>query len=308
MIYDGRLLAGVTVLAAVVEAGTFARAGQALGLTASGVSRAVSRLEARVGVRLLQRTTRALRLTDEGRRFYDQVNPHLAGIEEAAAEAAGAVGAVRGRLRVNVDAFFSRVVLADHLADFLARYPDLSLEMITRDSLGDLVADGFDLAVRFGEPRPGNLVARKLLETRILTVAAPAYIAAHGRPAEPLDVAGHACIDFYDAVSGRPYDWEFRRGEEVLPVPIAARLLVSDPDTMLGACRAGAGVAQILALGTQHLIESGVLVDLFPDWSDERFPLYALYPSRRHRAAKASAFVDFCLDVLARPPAAAAGV
>jgi len=112
MPFDGRLLSGVTVLSAVIEAGTIARAADALGLTASAVSRAISRLEARVGVRLLERTTRSLSLTDEGRRFYERVGPHLAGIEEAATEASGSAGIVRGRLRVNVDPFFSRIVLS----------------------------------------------------------------------------------------------------------------------------------------------------------------------------------------------------
>jgi DNA-binding transcriptional LysR family regulator len=301
MPYDGRLLSGVTVLAAVIEAGTLVRAAEALGITASGVSRAVSRLEARVGVRLLERTTRSLTLTDEGRRFYERVGPHLSGIEEAALEASGSANIVRGRLRVNVDPFFSRVVLAAQVAKFLARYPAVSLELIMRDAVGDLVADGFDLALRFGEPPSGTFVARKLIETRVLTVASPAYIAAHGRPRHPSDVADHACIDFYDAANARPYDWEFRKGREVLPVKIAARLLVSDSGTMLGACEAGAGIGQILALGTRHLIDSGALVELFPEWSGELFPLHALYPSRHHRAAKVRAFIDFCLEVIGQP-------
>lgn len=303
MPYDGRLLSGVTVLAAVVDAGTLVRAAEALGITASGVSRAVSRLEARVGVRLLDRTTRSLALTDEGRRFYERVGPHLSGIEEAAIEASGSANIVRGRLRVNVDPFFSRVVLAAQLAKFLARYPEVSLELIMRDSVGDLVADGFDLALRFGEPPSGTFVARRLIETRVLTVASPAYIAAHGRPRHPSDVAGHACIDFYDAANARPYDWEFRKGREVIPVKVAARLLVSDSGTLLGACEAGAGIAQILALGTRHLIDSGTLIELFPEWSGELFPLHALYPSRHHRAAKVRAFIDFCLEVLDQPRA-----
>jgi DNA-binding transcriptional LysR family regulator len=298
MPYDGRLLSGVTVLAAVIEAGTIVRAAEALGLTSSGVSRAVSRLEARVGVRLLDRTTRSLSLTDEGRRFYERVGPHLAGIEEAAIEASGSANIVRGRLRINVDPFFSRIVLAARLATFLARYPQVKLELIMRDSVGDLVADGFDLALRFGDPPPGSLVARKLIETRILTVAAPAYIAAHGRPKHPSDLAAHACIDFYDAAHGRAYDWEFRRGAEVLPVKFESRLLLSDSGSMLGACEAGAGIAQIMDLGTRHLLESGALVELFPDWPGEVFPLYAVYPSRQHRAAKVRAFIDFCLDVI----------
>ncbi len=241
MPYDGRLLAGVTVLAAVIEAGTLVRAAEALGITASGVSRAVSRLEARVGVRLLDRTTRSVTLTDEGRRFYERVGPHLSGIEAAAIEASGSASVVRGRLRVNVDPFFSRIVLAGQVVKFLDRYPDVSLELIMRDSVGDLVADGFDLAVRFGEPPAGTFVARKLIETRVLTVASPAYLAAHGRPRHPSEIVRHACIDFYDAAHGRPYDWEFRRGREVLPIKLTARLLVSDSGTLLGACEAGAG-------------------------------------------------------------------
>ena len=298
MAYDGRLLAGVTVLAAVVEAGSLARAAEALGLSPSGVSRAVSRLEARVGVRLLDRTTRSLSLTDEGRRFHAQVGPHLDGIEAAALEAAGSAAVVRGRLRINVDPFFSRIVLAGHLADFLARHPQVALELIMRDSVGDLVADGFDLALRFGDPPASSFVFRKLIETPVLTVASPAYIAAHGAPRHPSELAAHACIDFYDAAHGRPYDWEFRRGGEVLPVKIAGRLLVSDTGTMLGACLAGAGICQILALGNRELVDSGALVELFPDWPDERFALHALYPSRHHRAAKVRAFIDFCLEII----------
>jgi DNA-binding transcriptional LysR family regulator len=303
MPYDGRLLSGVTVLAAVVEAGTLARAADALGLSPSGVSRAISRLEVRVGVRLLERTTRSLALTDEGRRFFEQVGPLLAGIEAAAIEAAGAAHIVRGRLRVNVDSFFSRVVLAGQIATFLARYPEVSLELIMREAVGDLVADGFDLAVRFGDPPSGALVARKLIEPRILTVASPAYIATHGRPRHPVELAEHACIDFYDAAHGRAYDWEFRRGAEILPVKIAARLLVADSGVMLGACEAGVGIAQIIDLGTRHLIDAGRLVELFPDWPGEVFPLYALYPTRQHLPAKVRAFIDFCLEVVGRPPA-----
>ena len=228
------------------------------------------------------------------------VGPHLDAIEEAAIEAAGSTNVVRGRLRINVDPFFSRIVLASHVVTFLQQHPNVRFELIMRDQVGDLVADGFDLALRFGDPPSGSFVARKLVETRILTVASPGYIAMHGRPQHPADVAGHACIAFYDAANGRAFDWEFRKGRRVLPVDIASRLLVSDVGAMLSACEAGSGIAQIMQLGAGDLIESGKLVELFPDWSGELFPLYALYPSRQHRAAKVRAFVDFCLTVLAR--------
>jgi DNA-binding transcriptional LysR family regulator len=296
MSFDARLLSGVSVLASVVESGGFTRAAEALGLSASGVSRAIARLEARVGVRLLDRTTRSVTLTDEGRRFYEQVGPLLAGIEEAAIIASGSAGTVRGRLRVNIDPFFSRLVLAAQLADFLDRYPELSLELITSDAIGDLVAEGFDLAVRFGEPPSSSLIARKLTETRILTVASPAYLARRGRPAHPSEVANHACIHFLDPVSGRAFEWEFRNAHEVIEVQPAGRLLLSDVGAMHGACIAGAGIAQVMALGVQGLIATGALVELFPDWAGEMFPLYALLPSRRQPPAKVRAFIDFCLE------------
>lgn len=298
MSYDSRLLAGVTVLMAVVEAGSMTRAAEALGLTPSGVGRAVQRLEARLGVRLLNRTTRALGLTDEGRRFWERVGPLLDGIEEAAADAAGAARQVRGRLRVNVDPFFSRLVLAGELAGFLGQHRALRLELVTRDDLGDLVAGGFDLALRFGDPPVGGLTVRKLLATRILTVAAPTYLAAHGRPAHPRDLAAHACIDYRDPTSGRPFAWEFRRGGEVVAVAAPARLMVSDVDTMLRACAAGVGIAQVMALGSAALLREGRLVELFPDWPDELFPLHAVFPSRQQRAAKVGAFLDFCVRLL----------
>jgi DNA-binding transcriptional LysR family regulator len=299
MTFDSKLISGLTVLIAVVEAGTIARAAEALGLSASGVSRALSRLEQRVGARLLARTTRSLSLTDEGRRFYEQVGPHLAGIEEAAIAASGSANNVVGRLRVNIDPYFARIVLSAHLAAFLTRYPEVSVELIMRDAVGDLVADGFDLALRFGEPPVGSFVARKLIETRVLTVASPSYIKTHGRPRHPKDVEACDCIDFYDAANARPYDWEVRRRKEVIPLRVKGRLLVSDSGTLIGACEAGAGIAQVLELGCRHLLDNGRLVELFPEWSDERFPLYAIYPSRLHRAAKVRVFIEFCMEIMA---------
>jgi DNA-binding transcriptional LysR family regulator len=201
--FDGRLLGGVGVMAAVVETGNFARAGDALGLTQSGVSRAIARLEVRVGVRLFDRTPRAVTLTDEGRRFHQSVVPLLIGLEEAATDAAGSAAVVRGRLRINVDPFFARLVLAPRLGKFLAAYPELSVEIVGRDRLGDLVADGFDAAVRFGEPEPSALIARRLLATRVLTCAAPSYLAKHGRPAHPRDLGAgsHECTCHRPAIS-----------------------------------------------------------------------------------------------------------
>jgi len=294
---DGRYLAGLTVFAAVVEAGTFARAAEGLGLSASGVSRAISRLESRLGLRLLDRTTRSTYLTDEGRRFLEEIRPHLEALEDAAVAASNGVKAVSGRLRVNVDPYFSRIALSKHIQHFLGQYPDLYLELIDRHEVGDLVADGFDMAVRFGEPPGESLIAVKLIEARVITVASPHYIARHGRPGQPRELEHHRKILFLDPVAQRPFGWEFRRGAEVVEIPHTGVLLVSDVGAMLNAAIVGAGVAQIIDVGVSSLLEERLLIDLFPDWPDERFPLYALFPSRRHVPAKVSAFADFCRTV-----------
>ena len=298
MNFDGRLLANVSVLAAIVEGGSFARAADALGLSPSGVSRAVARLEARIGVRLLDRTTRSVALTDEGRRLYEEIGPLLAGIGDAVTLTAGASAAVRGRLRVNVDPFFSRMMLAPHLAKFLTLYPDLSLELVAREQLGDLIAEGFDIAVRFGQPPSSSLVARKLLETRTVTVAAPAYLRKHGRPETPADLADHACIQVRSPMTGEPLEWEYKSGRKIIPVKTAGRLLVNEAGTMLGACLAGAGIARIKASGVRELLDKGRLIELLPQYGGETFFLYALYPSRHLPAAKVRAFIDFVAGIV----------
>ena len=304
MALDGRLVSNVSVLAAVVEGGNFAKAAEALGLTPSGVSRAIARLEARIGVRLLDRTTRSVNLTDEGRLLYANINPLVVGIEDAVTRAIGSSVSVRGRLRVNTDAFTSRLLLSPHIGRFLELYPELSLELIARDQLGDLVAEGFDVAVRFGEPPSSSLVARKLLDTRIVTVATPGYLKRHGRPRKPADLAHHVCIQVRDPFTGQPFSWEFQRGRKLIEVPTSGRLLLTDVGTILGTCLSGVGVAQIKALGIQKLLDDGQLIDLFPDWPDERFPLYALYPSRHLPAAKVRAFIDFVVTAVGTKPQA----
>src|SRR5882672_12468891 len=233
MALDGRLLSNVRVLTAVVEGGTFARAAEALGLTPSGVSRAIARLEARIGVRLLDRTTRSLNLTDEGRLLYANINPLVLGIEDAVTRAAGSSGSVRGRLRVNTDAFTSRLLLSPHIRRFLELYPELSLELIARDQLGDLVGEGFDIAVRFEEPPSSSLVARKLLDTHFVAVATPEYLERHGRPAKPTDLVNHLCIQVRSSMTGEPVPWEFQRGRKVITVPTSGRLLLTEPGTLL---------------------------------------------------------------------------
>jgi len=302
MSFDGRLLSGMSVLAAVVETGSFTRAGEVLGLSASGVSRSVSRLEARIGVRLLDRTTRALHLTGEGARLYELAAPHLSGIEEAANAVSGAAVTVRGSIRVSLNPLFARHLLAPRLPEFTARYPELELRMAPSAEAGDLVAEGIDAAVRFGPQPASSMSSRLLLHTRVLTVAAPAYLRRHGHPKTPAALARHDCIQYIDAQQGRPFPWEFHRGKEVLPVATSGRLILSDGDTMVRACVAGAGVAQVLALAVEAEIASGALVELLPDWQGEIFPLYAIRPSRRLPPAAVEAFLDFCAEICRPAP------
>jgi DNA-binding transcriptional LysR family regulator len=224
------------------------------------VSRAVARLESRVGVRLLDRTTRSIALTDEGRRLYGEIGPLLTGIEDAFTLTAGSSAVVRGRLRVNVDAFFSNLILALHTGRFLDQYPEISLELVTRDQLGDVVGDGFDLAIRFGQTPSFSLISPKLLETRTVTVAAPSYFERYGLPTHPTDLEAHHCIQIRGYQTGEVLDaWEYRRGRKVVAVKTAGRLCVTEFGTMLGACLAGVGIARIKAIGVQRFLDQGSL-------------------------------------------------
>ena len=198
-------------------------------------------------------------------------------------------------------------MLAPKLAAFLLQNPGLELRIETRDRIADLVSDGFDLAVRFGEPAPSALIARRLFNARVLTVASPTYIERHGRPSHPQDLASdpHECILAIDPATGRPFDWEFWRGSECVRVAVNGRLTVTDSGTKLGACLAGFGIAQVIDLGLEHHVNTGALINLFPDWSDERFPLYVYYASRNHMPARLRRFIDFIVASLGSETGAA---
>lgn len=297
MPFDGRLLSGMSVLAAVVEAGSFSRAGEVLGLSASGVSRSISRLEQRLGVRLLDRTTRTLHLTSEGANLYERAAPHLEGIEEAANYVSGAAVTVRGTLRVSLNPLFSRYVLAQKLPLLRERYPHLDLTILQQPDVGDLVAEGIDIAVRFGPQPPSTMTSRLLLKTRVLTVASPAYLARFGRPAQPQALSEHNCLQYIDPRSNKPFTWEFHRGQQTLTVETHGSMTTTDPDLMVQACVGGMGIAQVLALSVAHLLASGELVELFPDWPDETYPLYITRPSRRLAPAAVEAFLGFCVEI-----------
>jgi DNA-binding transcriptional LysR family regulator len=296
MSFDARLLTGAGVLAAVAENGNFARAAEIMHLTPSGVSRSVARLEARVGVRLFDRGPRSVTLTEEGKRFHAQVMPLLAALEEAAADAAGAAAVVNGRLRASVDPWFARMVLAPCLPRFMARYPLLSVDLTTSNYREEMMT-GVDVAVRFGPPDVASLITRKLLDTRVLTCAGPGYLQQHGTPQTPHDLIHHECLLFRDPRTGRPFPWEFHRGSEIVEVTVAGRLVMDDPSAAVAACAANQGIFQSFEMGLGPWLASGQLVQILPDWAEERYPLYVYHPSRHLPPAKVRAFLDFVQEI-----------
>ena len=298
--FSPQLLEGVDVMAAVVDTRSFGGAAHMLDMSQSGVSRAVARLETRLGIRIFERTTRSVRLTEEGRHFYEQVMPLIGALAEVTSSAAGDAQMVQGRLRINVDPLFARFILEPRLGPFLDSYPDLELDMRSKEDLGDLVADGFDLALRFGHPLPSSLVARKLFDTRVLAMASPAYLERFGHPTDPreLENTPHRCILFREPVTGKPFAWEFHQQRKQLTVKPQGQLTVNDPGTVYSACLAGLGIAQLFELGIEQYTSSNQLVQLFPEWSDQRFPLYAYYPSRHHVPAKTRVLLSFVMDLI----------
>lgn len=298
--FDRNSLDGLGVLRAVVEAGSFVRAGEALGLTQPAVSRAVARLEERVGVRMFRRTARSISLTDEGLRFYESIAPHLRAIEDATIEAGDSSTQVRGRLRVNVDGGIGQLWLTPHLPSFLAQHPDLFVELAVRDRMGDLVREGFDVAVRFGQPEPSAMKARLLLRTRVLTCASPAYLRRHGVPQRPSDLTKHPCILMRDPTTGSAFGWEFVRGKKVVPVNVSGQLMVNGSGPLLAACLAGQGIAQVIELYTRELLADGRLVQVLPEWAEETYPLYAYHHSAQLLSAKVRAFLEFVVALTRR--------
>lgn len=297
--FDARLLSGIGVLTAVVEAGSFARAGQAMGLTQPAVSRAVARLEERVGIRIFNRNARSISLTDDGRRYYEMVAPLLSAIEDATMVAGSTKALVRGRLRVNVDATFGHFVLAPRINEFAELYPELSIEILVRDSIGDLVADGIDVAVRFGEAGSHTIHSELLLETRVFTCASAEYLRRHGKPQTPGDLSdGHHCVLIRDPSTGRPFTWEFQRQGEIVPFVASGRVTVNDTGSLIAACRSGAGLAQLLELYVRNTLLGGELIHVLPEWSDETFPLHAYYRRSDLMPAKLRAFLGFVREII----------
>jgi DNA-binding transcriptional LysR family regulator len=283
---------------AVVEAGSFVKAGDALGLSKAAVSRYVSGLETRLGVRLLNRTTRRLSLTEEGEVFYARSRELLAALGEAEAELTVRSGAARGLLRVNASVTFGIRHLAPLWGKFRDLHPDVQLDVTLSDRLVDLIEEGYDVVIRIAHELAGSsLVSRRLAATRMALCASPEYLERHGTPRKPKELAEHAVIA-YSYWSGGD-EWRFEGPEGPVSVKTRPFMHTNSGDT----CRAMALAHQGVVLQPLFLvgedIAAGTLVELMPEFRSLELGIYAVYPSRKLVAPKVRALVDFFAAELA---------
>jgi DNA-binding transcriptional LysR family regulator len=292
---------GMAVFARVVEARSFTEAAKRLGLAKSAVSARVGRLEESVGVRLLHRTTRKLSLTEDGLLFYERCARLLAAADEAASVAEEAGGAPSGTLRVTAPLAFSQLHLAPALADFLAATPRVTVDLNAEDKLVDLIAGGFDLAIRIGRIKDSTLVARKLAADRLVVCGAPAYLARRGVPRVPADLLRHNCLRYANIPTR--LDWRFRdRSGEVSIVPVTGNLVAGNGTVLREAAVAGLGLAVLPTHMVAGELAAERLQAVLTDYRRGEIGVYAVYPNRRNLPAKLRAFVDFLAGRFAEAP------
>lgn len=291
-------LSEIAVFTRVVDAHSFTRAARSLGLTPSGVSRAISRLERRLGVQLLQRTTRSLGLTDDGAAYYDRCKKILFELDDAESSLARARREPRGRLRVDAPTVLGHHVLGPALPAFLARYPELSIDLSVRDHVIDPTAEGIDVTLRMAPLRDSELVSRTIGTMRMVVAGSPRYLAKHGRPKHPDDLANHQLIGFLS--DGAALPWRFRHDREIA---ITGRLHSNNADVRREAALAAAGLIQLHAVHIADELARGRLETVLVDHERAPRPVHALYA--RHRAAlpKVRVFLDWAQDlILTREP------
>lgn len=279
---------------AVVDAGSFVRAAEALQVSKTVVSRLVADLEARLGVRLLHRTTRRLSLTAEGEVFHARCKELLAGVDEAEAEVtAGAQEAV-GLLRLNVPVSFGLMHLAPLWPAFLQQHPKVTLDVTLSDRIVDLVDEGYDLAVRIARLPASTLVSRQLSSTRLVLCASPEYLRRHGAPAHPDAIAWHPVFSYTLLASGDT--WGFDGPQGPVSVKVAPTMRSNSGDTCVAAALAHQGIVlQPSFMVGQHL-RSGALVEVLPEYRSIELGIYAVYPSRRHLLPKVRVLIDFLVE------------
>lgn len=291
----------ITAFIAAVEHGGFTAAGQALERDGSILSRRVTALEKRLGVRLMERTTRRLALTEAGEAFYQRMRSALHTLQDIEQDTAAAAVGVRGTLRIALPASFGRMWIAPILPAFLATYPDLFVETALEDRYVDLVAESFDVAVRIGTLADSRLVARKLAPSRRMLCASPAYLHQYGVPARPADLGQHACLGF-SRLASHPL-WTLRDGDKITTVRIAGPLVTDDASSLVQAAVSGLGIAMVSDWLAGPELCSGRLVPVLPDYPVENDEtIYLVHPSARLVPAKTRAFGSWIAQALATRP------
>jgi len=292
----------MTVFAAVVEAKGFAAAAGGLGLSKASVSRLVQRLEDRLGVRLLNRTTRRLSLTEAGRAFHEGCQRMLAEAESAEAAVTLLAAQPRGLLRLAVPMSFGLRHLGPHLAALLESCPELGLDVVLGDREVDLVEEGFDAAIRIGRLDDSALVVRRLAAARRVVAASPAYLARRGLPLQPAELRGHDCLHYSYYRQGR--HWRFRHDDgRNAEVEIAGRLEMNNGDALVAVAAAGQGIVALPSFIAGDALRDGRLLRLLPGWEDAADgAVHLVYPARRNLAPKVRTFVDFLAARIADPP------
>jgi DNA-binding transcriptional LysR family regulator len=285
----------LAVFSRVAELASFTQAAQTLGCPKASVSAAVQRLEAALGTRLLQRTTRRVALTHDGRLAYERGQDLLADLEDLQtlfrADAAG----LRGRLRVDLPMGSARHLVIPRLPEFLAAHPQLELELSTTDRRVDLVREGFDCVLRVGTLADSSLVARPLGAMRMINLASPGYLAQHGTPATLDDLAHHRLVHYAATLGARPTGFEVAEGDPpvVRFVPMAGALTVNNSEAYMAACLAGLGLVQVPESGMHSLRASGRLVEVLPGHRAAPMPVSLLVAHRRHLPRRVQAFMQW---------------
>jgi LysR family transcriptional regulator for bpeEF and oprC len=296
-----RLMA-LQAFARVVELGGFTKAGDSLQLSKTTVSDLVQSLEKHLGVRLLQRTTRRVTVTPDGAAFYERCVQILADLDEAEASVMQARVAPKGKLRVDMPGGLARLFIIPRLPAFLARYPDLRLELGMGHRPVDLLEEGIDCVVRFGVQPDSSLVARRVGTMTSVCCASPAYLREHGIPRTPEELSAHRCVNYVSNRTGRILDWEFARDGQKVQLTLDGVLAVYDHDAYLVAGLMSFGIVKVANYLARPYLESGELMQVLTDWTAEQVPISVMFPQSRHLSAKVRIFVDWVSELIQQDP------
>lgn len=285
------ILNGYSVFTRVVETGGFSAAARELNMSKSAVSKHVAGLEERLGVRLLNRTTRKLSPTEVGTAFYERALRIVQDVEETEDAISALHTEPRGSLRLNVPMSFGYAHIAPALADFVARYPDITIDMVLNDRVVDLLDEGFDVAIRIAKLPDSTLIARKLAPFRVSLCATPEYWKKHGTPKEPAELTKYNCL-IYSYLSNKN-EWQFQGPDGVIPVKVSGNIQANNGDALKAAALAGAGVFASPSFIVSEEVKSGKLQPVLEEYMQTDLAIYAVYPHNRYLSAKVRAFVDF---------------